>query len=71
MSSIEYILGEIAKNCENKRKKDVAINHLTKVMETLKLEDKLRIQRWDIVNCLKKIEPKSNNYDHEDYYDDN
>jgi hypothetical protein len=63
MSSIEYIIGEIAKNCENKRKKDVAINHLTKVMEKLKLEDKLRIQVWDIINCLKKIEPKSSYYD--------
>jgi replication fork clamp-binding protein CrfC len=63
MSSIECILSEIAKNCENKRKKDVAINHLTKVMETLKLEDKLRIQIWDIINFLKKIETKSNNYD--------
>ena len=65
MSSIEYVLTEISKNCENKRKKDVAINHLTKVMESLKIEDKLRIQLWDIINYLKKIESKSNNY--EDY----
>lgn len=62
MSSIEYLLNDIAKNCKNERKKDVAINHLTKVMESLKVEDKLRIQLWDIIRCLKNIEPKSNNY---------
>jgi hypothetical protein len=65
MSSIEYLLNDILKNCENERKKDVAINHLVKVMESLKVEDKLRIQLWDIINCLKKIEPKSNDYDDE------
>lgn len=65
MSSIEYLLNDILKNCKNERKKDVAINHLVKVMESLKVEDKLRIQLWDIINCLKKIEPKTNNYEDE------
>jgi hypothetical protein len=57
-SAIEFYLQEIANNCKIKRKKDVAIKHLSKVYETLKVEDKLRIQLWDIIKTLEKIEPR-------------
>jgi hypothetical protein len=57
-SAIEFYLQEIANNCKIKRKKDVAIKHLSKVYETLKVEDKLRIQLWDIIKTLEKVEPR-------------
>lgn len=58
-SAIEFYLQEIANNCKIKSKKDVAIKHLSKVYETLKVEDKLRIQLWDIMKTLEKIEPRT------------
>ena len=66
-SAIDFYVKEIAKNCKNKRKKNVAIKHLTKVMESLKIEDKLRIQLWEIIQVLEKIEPGRNN-DEDEYY---
>lgn len=67
-SAIDFYLKEIAKNCKNKCKKTVAVRHLTKVMESLKIEDKLRIQLWEIIQVLEKIEPgRINDEDDDDY----
>ncbi len=65
-SAVDFYLKEISKNCKNKRKKTVAIKHMTKVMESLKIEDKLRIHLWEIIQVLDKIEPNKKN-DDEDY----
>ena len=62
-SSMDYILSDIIKNCKNERKKDVAIKHLTKKMESLKVEDKLRLHLWEIIKCLQQIEPKNDDYE--------
>lgn len=56
-SQLDFCFNEIAKNCKIKRKKDVAINHLTITMEKLKPDDNLRILIWEIINKLKRIEP--------------
>ena len=67
-SAIDFYLKEIAKNCKNKCKKNIAIKHLTVVMESLKIEDKLRIQLWEIIQVLEKIEQGRNNDDEDEYY---
>lgn len=64
-STIDYLLYEISKNCRNQRKKTVAIKHLTSVMETLKLEDNLRLKLWEIIKCLEQIESETDFYNDE------
>lgn len=67
MSTIDYVLGEIVKNCKNPRRKKVAIEFLEKKLDSLKYEDKLRMHLWEIIAVLKKIDSSnSTNSDDDD-----